>query len=105
VTVSLSSVNHDVSLFSLREGRSFAQAAVAPCTHPPSDPLPSGLFRKSQGEAVAKMSVLELASMDKSPHHTEVEAHTKEERDAQVLARLGKKSVLEVCERSQARKP
>lgn len=49
------------------------------------------------------MSVLELASMDKSPHHTEVEAHTKEERDAQVLARLGKKSVLEVCERSQAR--
>ena len=37
----------------------------------------------------------ELESMRKLPHHSEVET-TKEERDAQVLARLGKKSVLEV---------
>lgn len=48
------------------------------------------------------MSVMELASMDKSPHHTELEAPTKDGRDAQVLARLGKKSVLEVCELSHA---
>lgn len=40
----------------------------------------------------------ELQSMGKSPHHSELEAQTKEERDAQVLARLGKKSVLEVCQ-------
>ena len=38
----------------------------------------------------------ELQSLGKSPHHTELEAHTKDERDAQILARLGKKSVLEV---------
>ena len=38
----------------------------------------------------------ELRSMGKSPHHSELEAQTKDERDAQVLARLGKKSVLEV---------
>lgn len=34
--------------------------------------------------------------MDNSPHHSELEAQTKGERDTQVLARLGKKSVLEV---------
>ena len=34
--------------------------------------------------------------MQKSPYHSEIEPVTKEERDAQVLARLGKKSVLEV---------
>ncbi|KAL8709200.1 MAG: hypothetical protein Q9220_006080 [cf. Caloplaca sp. 1 TL-2023] len=40
--------------------------------------------------------VHELQSMEKSPHHTEQKAMTKAERDTQVLARLGKKSVLEV---------
>ena len=44
---------------------------------------------------------LELDTIDdkglrKSPYHSEIEPVTKEERDAQVLARLGKKSVLEV---------
>jgi hypothetical protein len=34
--------------------------------------------------------------MQKSPYHSEIEPVTKEERDAHVLARLGKKSVLEV---------
>lgn len=37
----------------------------------------------------------ELGSMGKSPHHSELET-TNDQRDAQVLARLGKKSVLEV---------
>ena len=37
----------------------------------------------------------ELESMRRLPRHAEVET-TKEERDAQVLARLGKNSVLEV---------
>ena len=34
--------------------------------------------------------------MEKIPYHSETEAWTKEERDVQVLARLGKRSVLEV---------
>lgn len=38
----------------------------------------------------------ELQFMDKTPHHSEVEAPTKAQHDAAVLARLGKKSVLEV---------
>ena len=38
----------------------------------------------------------EMNSMAKSPHHSELEAQSKGERDAQVLARLGKKSVLQV---------
>lgn len=34
----------------------------------------------------------------KSPPHTEIiETHVRSEHDAQVLARMGKKSVLEVC--------
>lgn len=37
----------------------------------------------------------ELQPMEKTPQHTEREALTKAERDDQVLARLGKKSVLE----------
>jgi len=38
----------------------------------------------------------EMHIMDKAPRHSEMEAPSKEQRDAQVLARLGKKSVLEV---------
>ena len=38
----------------------------------------------------------ELQPMGKTPQYSEAEAQTKGERDAQVLARLGKKSVLEV---------
>ena len=34
--------------------------------------------------------------MEKVPHQTEVEGLVQEEHDAQVLARLGKKSVLKV---------
>lgn len=34
--------------------------------------------------------------MEKSPHHTEIEVPTEAERDAQALARLGKKPVLKV---------
>ncbi|KAL8952514.1 MAG: hypothetical protein Q9222_001582 [Ikaeria aurantiellina] len=34
--------------------------------------------------------------MEKTPHHNEQETMTKAERDTQVLARLGKKSVLEI---------
>ena len=35
--------------------------------------------------------------MAKSPYATELDTQGKEERDAQTLARLGKKSVLAVC--------
>lgn len=49
------------------------------------------------GQLSATMShTHELDNMGKSPHHSEVETPVYGERDAQVLARLGKKSVLEV---------
>ena len=43
-----------------------------------------------------ELDTIEDNGMQKSPYHSEMEPVTKEERDAQVLARLGKKSVLEV---------
>lgn len=43
-----------------------------------------------------ELDTIEGNGMQKSPYHSEMEPVTKEERDAQVLARLGKKSVLEV---------
>lgn len=38
----------------------------------------------------------ELGTMGQAPRHNEVLSSNKAERDARVLARLGKKSVLEV---------
>ena len=43
-----------------------------------------------------ELNTIEDIGMQKSPYHSEIEPVTKEERDAEVLARLGKKSVLEV---------
>lgn len=43
-----------------------------------------------------ELDTIDDKGMQKSPYHSEIEPVTKEERDAQVLARLGKKSVLEV---------
>lgn len=45
----------------------------------------------------------ELGLAEKTPHHSELEAQTKEERDTQVLARLGKNPVLEVGKHCQLR--
>lgn len=45
----------------------------------------------------------ELAAMAKSPNHAESKVQDKKEHDTQVLARLGKKSVLEVQENPPAR--
>ena len=43
-----------------------------------------------------ELDTIDDKGLQKSPYHSEIEPVTKEERDAQVLARLGKKSVLEV---------
>ena len=43
-----------------------------------------------------ELDTIDDRGLQKSPYHSEIEPVTKEERDAQVLARLGKKSVLEV---------
>ena len=43
-----------------------------------------------------ELDTIDDKGLQKSPYHSEIEPITKEERDAQVLARLGKKSVLEV---------
>lgn len=44
-----------------------------------------------------ELDTIDDKGLQKSPYHSEIEPITKEERDTQVLARLGKKSVLEVC--------
>ena len=43
-----------------------------------------------------ELDTIDDKGLQKYPYHSEIEPITKEERDAQVLARLGKKSVLEV---------
>ena len=43
-----------------------------------------------------ELVIIDDKGLQKSPYQSEIEPITKEERDAQVLARLGKKSVLEV---------
>lgn len=42
-----------------------------------------------------ELDTIDDKGLQKSPYHSEIEPITKEERDTQVLARLGKKSVLE----------
>jgi len=42
-------------------------------------------------------------ALEKSPHHTETEISSVDQRDAQALARLGKKPVLKVCLKHRTR--
>ena len=58
---------------------------------PPKIPLPAANMNRGH-----ELDTIVNNGMQKSSYHSEIEPVTKEERDAQVLARLGKKSVLEV---------
>jgi len=76
-----------------------AQTAPHYCISP-AFPIPHLLLLSEMGNSFELHSVNgnsnAIDAMEKSSHHTETEMISQDQRDAQALARLGKKPVLKV---------